>query len=150
MTVPHMSPWSSSLVPASPARRGLPPCGRALAANPDGSRPPHLDASSTAPPRPAPHLEARGRAVVRCAVGHGRPEGGGPSAPVRTHWPGPHTVVPRDETVEDRPTHVVARLGSASAMLDLDDSPAGEDIDDTLYRARESRGGVPTLGRGYR
>jgi hypothetical protein len=36
------------------------------------------------------------------------------------------------------------------AILGLEDGPATEDLDDTLLRARESRGGLPTLGRGHR
>ena len=36
------------------------------------------------------------------------------------------------------------------AILDLEDGPAREDLDETLFQARESRGGLPTLGRGHR
>lgn len=58
----------------------------------------------------------------------------------------------RDEAGEDRPTYLERREARfrERAILDLDDGPAGEDLDDTLYRARESRGGLPTLGRGHR
>ncbi|MET3974952.1 hypothetical protein [Cellulosimicrobium sp. 4261] len=54
----------------------------------------------------------------------------------------------REETDEDRPTYLLRREARfrERAILDLDDGPAGEDLDDTLYRARESRGGLPTLG----
>ncbi len=58
----------------------------------------------------------------------------------------------RDVMDEERPTYLERREARfrERAILDLDDGPAGEDLDDTLYRARESRGGLPTLGRGHR
>lgn len=58
----------------------------------------------------------------------------------------------RDKTDEDRSRYLARREARfrERAILDLDDGPAGEDLDDLLYRARESRGGLPTLGRGHR
>lgn len=53
---------------------------------------------------------------------------------------------------EDRSSYLERREARFRdrAILDLDDGPAVEDLDDTLHRARESRGGLPTLGRSHR
>jgi len=143
MTAPHVPPGSSTPVPALSARRGCPTCGRVLAANPDGSWPPHLDASSTAV-CPGPRRTAR-RGTARTDA-----------PPSGTAAPDALAETPRrraqDETDEDRPTYLERREARfrERAILDLEDGPAGEDLDDTVFRARESRGGLPTLGRGHR
>ena len=129
-----------------------------LAANADGSWPPHLDATSTAV-CPGPRRTARRRAARTDAAPSGRitrngtaPTAASPSTPD----PDALAETPRrrawDESDEDRPTYLERREARfrERAILDLDDGPAGEDLDDTLYRARESRGGLPTLGRGHR
>lgn len=141
--MPHVAPGFSTPVPASSAGRGCPACGRALAANPDRSWPPHLDASSTAV-CPGPRRTAR-RGAARTEA-----------APSGTTAPDALAETPRrrarDEADEDRPTYLERREARfrERAILDLDDGPAGEDLDDTLYRARECGGGLPTLGRGHR
>ena len=158
MTLPRVSPGFSTPVPASDARRGCPTCGRMLAANPDGSWPPHLDATSTAvcpgPRRTGWRGAARtGAAPSGTTTRNGAaPSGASPSVPdpdALAETPRRRT---REETDEDRPTYLARREARfrERAILDLDDGPAGEDLDDTLYRARESRGGLPTLGRSHR
>ncbi len=129
----------ASTTTGASARRACPACGRALAANPDGSWPPHLDAASTA----------------LCPGRARRPRRGSPrdeAAPSGTADPDARAETPRrrgdDGRGEERPTYLERREARfrERAILDLDDGPAGEDLDDTLYRARESRGGLPTLG----
>lgn len=154
MTVPHVSPGSSTPAPASSARRGCPTCGRAIAANPDGSWPPHLDEASTAV-CPGPRRTARRGAARTDAAPSGTTtrNGAAPTA-ASPSVPDPDALAEtprrraRDEPDEDRPTYLERREARfrERAILDLDDGPAGEDLDDTLYRARESRGGLPTLG----
>ena len=156
--MPPVSPGSSTPVPASSVRRGCPTCGRALAANPDGSWPLHLDATSTAV-CPGPRRTARRGAARTDAAPSGRiagngaaPTAAGPSAPDPDALAETPRRRARDVTDEDRPTYLERREARfrERAILDLDDGPAGEDLDDTVFRARESRGGLPTLGRGHR
>ncbi len=152
--MPHVSPGSSTTVPSSSARRGCLTCGRALAANPDGSWPPLLDAGGTAV-YPGPRGTARRGAARTDAAPSGTttrnaaaPTGASPSAPNPEAQAETPRRRARDEADEDRSTYLERREARfrERAILDLDDGPAGEDLDDTLYRARESRGGLPTLG----
>ena len=126
---------SGALRPAGTSGpRPCPACGRRLALNPDGSWPLHLNASSTSP--------------CRGAGGHRAPADSTPSAITD---PEARAETPR-RGGEDRPSYLERRESRfrERALLDLEDAPAAEDLDDTLYRARESRGGLPTLGRGRR
>ena len=152
--MPHMSPGSSTPAPASSARRGCPTCGRSIAVNPDGPWLRHLEATSAAvcpgPRRTGWRGAARtGAAPSGTTTRNGAaPSGASPSVPdpdALAETPRRRT---REETDEDRPTYLARREARfrERAILDLDDGPAGEDLDDTLYRARESRGGLPTLG----
>ena len=158
MTVPRVSSASSTPVPLSSVRRGCPTCGRALAANPDGSWPPHLDATSTAV-CPGPLRTARrGAARTDAAPSGTSTRNGAAPTDARPGAPDPDALAEtprrraRHEPDEERLTYLERREARfrERAILDLDDGPAGEDLDDTLYRARESRGGLPTLGRGHR
>ncbi len=156
--MPPVSPGSSTPAPASSARRGCPTCGRALAANPDGLWPPHLNATGTAV-CPGPRRTARRGAARTDAASSGTatrnapaPTGASPSTPDPDALAETPRRRSRDETDEGRPTYLERREARfrERAILDLDDGPAGEDLDDTLHRACESRGGLPTLGRGHR
>ncbi|QJW37379.1 hypothetical protein [Cellulosimicrobium protaetiae] len=141
-------------MPSSAPRRGCPACGRALAANPDGSWPPHLDASSTAVCHGQRRTARRGAARTDAAPSGTPTRNGAAPTAASPSGPDPDALAEtprrraRDETDEDRPTYLERREARfrESAILDLDEGPAGEDLDDTLYRARESRGGLPTLG----
>lgn len=158
MTVPRVSSASSTPVPLSSARRGCPACGRALAANPDESWPPHLYASSTAICPGPRRTTRRGAARTDVAPSATTTRNGTTPTDAAPRTPDPEALAEtprhraRDEPDEDRPTYIERREARfrERAILDLDDGPAGDDLDDTLYRARESRGGLPTLGRGHR
>lgn len=123
-----------------------------LAANADGSWPPHLDASGTAFCRGTGRSPGR-RAPRADGAPSGIPASGSQAARVRELDALAETPRRRARAGnDDRPTYLERREARfrERALLDLGDGPAGEDLDDTLYRARESRGGLPTLGSRHR